>query len=317
MKTEINVKVKGMRCKSCAKRIEERLLELDGVEKAEASFSGENAKIVFDSEKGSIGKIEDTIRGLGYKVGAKGNDSKTSLKQGIIMGLMPHIGCIGFIAASVLGATVAAEFFKPLLMNPWFFHILVLISLAFATISAAFYLNRNGVLSWEGIKRKKAYLTTMYGSTLGVNLLLFLVVFPLTANLDTGVFQSSAGNIALASAGNNAQKLSVLTLQVDIPCSGHATLISGELKKINSVSGVKFSFPNTFDVAFDATKTSKEEILSLGVFKTYKATLVSESANNIASTASLEEADNTQPAPSNPTAGSIAQPASGCGCGLG
>ncbi|MFH1664283.1 MAG: cation transporter, partial [archaeon] len=217
MGSEFNVKVKGMHCKSCAELIKGGLLKLNGIEKAEASFAEEKVSVSFDAEIISEGEIKEQLTSLGYPPSpspAEGTESQghsssfavqpkksikgSALMEGIIFGLTPHIGCIGFIAASVLGATIAVELFKPLLMNPWFFHFLVLLSLAFATISSALYLNKNGILSWNGIKRKKAYLATMYGLTIGVNLFLFLAVFPAIANLDTGSFANPTGNIVLA-----------------------------------------------------------------------------------------------------------------------
>jgi copper chaperone CopZ len=63
-------------------------------------------------------------------------------------------------------------------------------------------------------------------------------------------------------------------LKVKIPCPGHAPLISEELKTIDGVGNVRFSFPNVFDVEYDSSKTTEEEILALEVFETYKATVL-------------------------------------------
>jgi len=190
--------------------------------------------------------------------------------SGLIYGIVPHIGCIAFILASIFGVTAATELFKPLLMNPYFFYILILLSFSFATISSVLYLRKNGLLSSSGMKRKWKYLSTMYGSTIGVNLLFFMVIFPLLANVSTA---QPNGILAI----NNG--LSLIQLQVDIPCPGHASLITDELKKIDSVSGIQFSLPNVFNVTYDNSKTSKQQILELEVFKTYKATVLSESSN--------------------------------------
>lgn len=65
-----------------------------------------------------------------------------------------------------------------------------------------------------------------------------------------------------------------LTLKVAIPCPGHAYLIENGLKNLQGVSSVDFRFPNYFDVRYDSTKISKQEILSLGIFKQYRATEV-------------------------------------------
>ncbi len=228
------------------------------------------------------------------------NESKEGEKKGalngVVYGLVPHAGCIAFIAASVLGVAVATEFFKPLLLNPYFFYGLIALSLVFATLSAALYLKRNGSLSMAGAKRSWKYLSVLYGTTVGVNLLLFIIVFPLAANMVTsvnadqppvqGVCGLQAAQSAACSAGVSGASLSQsssaalgtlakLTLQVDIPCPGHAPLISGELRKLPGVRSVNFRFANYFDVEYDSSKTTQADILGLEVFKTYKATVLS------------------------------------------
>ncbi len=280
MKAESSIKVKGMHCNSCATIIKESLSKLKGVEKTEVSLEDDNVKIKFDSEKISKEKIEGELSALGYLPKAFPSSPKktNSLKQGIIYGLVPHIGCMGFIVGSILGVTIAIEFFKPLLMNPWFFHILILLALVFASVSSMFYLRKNGLLSWKGVKKKKKYLTAMYGSTIGINLFLFFVIFPMTANFDTGSFANTTGNLALGAENINLPgDDSLLTLQVDIPCPGHAPLISGEIKTITGITGVRYRGPALFDVAFDSEKTSKDEILLLEVFEVYPATVTFES----------------------------------------
>ncbi|MDP1538976.1 MAG: hypothetical protein Q8M00_03025, partial [bacterium] len=144
----------------------------------------------------------------------------------------------------------------------------------FATISAVIYLKKNTILSFLGIKRKWKYLLTLYGTTIGINLLLFMVVFPIAANFNSGAGFRTA---IIDTFGSNREfQLSesgdLLTLQVAIPCPGHAPLIIGELKKISGVESVRFRFPNLFDVSYNPQKTTQKEILSLEVFNTYKAT---------------------------------------------
>jgi Cu+-exporting ATPase len=274
------IDVKGMHCKSCTENIQSKLSNLKGVEKTRVSLVEEKAFIKFDPTKTNLEEIRREIENLGYKTEISSdvvptshdNSRKGSLRQGIIYGLIPHIGCIAFIIGSVLGVTVLTQLFRPLLLNPYFFDILIALSLGFATLSSALYLRRNGLLSTAGAKRKWKYLSTMYGSTVGINLLLFLVIFPLLANVS---FAAPTGNL-LALNG-----LSSLKLQVDIPCSGHATLISGDLKTIDGVVGVQFSLPNIFDVKYDPSKTSQQQILALDVFKTYKATVLDQSNSQV------------------------------------
>ncbi len=182
--------------------------------------------------------------------------------MGIAYGIIPHIGCIIFIIGAVLGATILMQFFRPLLMNRYIFHYLILISAGFATLSSVLYLKKNKALSLGGVKKKKKYLLIMYSSTIGVNILLFFFIFPYLANVTGKV---SAAEITGAS---------VLSISVDIPCSGHAPLITNELKTIGGVKGSKYSFPNKFEVYYDSSQTSEQEILSLEVFDEYPASII-------------------------------------------
>lgn len=195
-------------------------------------------------------------------------EKKKGIVRGVLYGLLPHTFCIAFILFSVIGATTAITLLKPLLLNRYFFYILISISFVFATISAVVYLKRNRNLSIVGAKRSWKYLTLLYGITIFINVILFLVVFPLAANLNLNKSEES-----LAVNAQNVQ-LSSLTLEVSIPCSGHATLITGELKKISGVKEIKFRLPNLFDIKYDPLQTSQEEILSLEVFKTYQAKII-------------------------------------------
>lgn len=225
--------------------------------------------------------------------------------KGLIYGLVPHVGCIAFILFSLFGVTGAVFLFRPLLLNPYFFYILIIISIVFATASAVFYLKNKKVLcycknekgaeinfSLDGVKKEWKYLTTLYGTTIFINLLLFMVIFPLTANLASASFspQSYTG------------KISSLTLQVAIPCPGHAPLISDELRKLSGILNVKFNFPNYFDVSYDPNRISKQEILSLEAFKTYRADITSE--NQVTSSTITDNS-------------TIKQSTAGCGCGCG
>ncbi|MGB9707026.1 MAG: hypothetical protein ACPLXP_03075 [Microgenomates group bacterium] len=178
---------------------------------------------------------------------------------------MPHTFCLAFIVFSIIGATIATTVFRKILLLPYFFWILLGISFLFATVSAIIYLRRDTCCSAGGAKKHWKYLLVLYGTTIVINLLLFLVIFPLTTNIKS----KNAPNVLSAQA-----KISSITLQVAIPCSGHAPLISGELQKIPGVTEVKFRLPNFFDIKFDQNKTSSEKILGLEVFQTYKAEIL-------------------------------------------
>lgn len=180
-----------------------------------------------------------------------------SLRNGILFGLLPHAGCIAFVAFSLLGLTVAASVFKPLLAKSYLFYIMIALSFVFATLSAGLYLRKQGGL--KTAKHHKKYLSILYGTTIAVSLLLYFVIFPLVAG-------------SAASTGN-AIGPETMTIQVQIPCSGHAPLITSELKNAG-VNSVQYIPSNKFKLTYDSTKITKEQILDLAIFKEYPAKIV-------------------------------------------
>jgi hypothetical protein len=186
---------------------------------------------------------------------------KRGILSGVFYGLLPHAFCIGFIIFSVIGAGMVTAVFKKFLLIPYFFHFLVIISFLMATLSAAIYLKKNKCLCAAGIKNKWKYLAMLYSVTVLTNLLMFSVVFPALANANP------------VAAANQTAQLADLSIKVQIPCSGHAPLIIDELKKDGGVGGIKFELPDIFEIKYDAEKTSPQEIISLEIFKTYKATI--------------------------------------------
>jgi copper ion binding protein len=307
--SEAVISVKGMHCNSCVQLIETKLSRLKGIKKVEVNLAEEKAFVQFNPEQITLDTIKEEIIDMGYDVDGGDKQKNTSLLEGVFYGLVPHTGCIAFIIATVLGVTVAIEFFKPLLMNPYFFYILIAISFVFATISSLFYLKKQGfirfnrsnfeiIISRGTLKRKWKYLSTMYGTTIFINVFLFFFIFPALANIDS---EPSTTGSFVATAGS----LSSMTLEVAIPCPGHAPLISGELKKISGVQSVKFRFPNLFDVNYDSSTTSKDEILSLDVFNTYKPKIM----DGITSQEDTGSYNNDE--------GSTNAPVGGCGCGRG
>ncbi|MDD4983634.1 MAG: hypothetical protein PHH82_02200 [Candidatus ainarchaeum sp.] len=191
-------------------------------------------------------------------------DKETGFLQGLLYGLIPHAGCIAFVLFSIFGATAAASIFRPLLLKSYFFYGLLGLSFLFATISAIFYLSKHKALSAEGVKKRWKYLSILYGTTISINLLLFFVVFPYAVNLSAPTIQV-----------DNVDNLNTVVLNVDIPCSGHAPLITTELYGLQGITKVDYSIPTEFKVQFDSSKISKTEILSLEIFKEFKATEIS------------------------------------------
>jgi len=188
---------------------------------------------------------------------------KTGLLAGILYGILPHTFCIAFIVFSIIGATTASLFFKKMLLIPYLFNLLIGMSVVFATISAVIYLKRNNLLSLAGMKKKWRYLLVLYGLTITVNWLFFNFIFPVTANFNQSR-QGVVSNIETSS----------MTIKVAIPCPGHAPLISDELKKVKGVLSVRFNTPDLFNINYDSTEATVDQIIALDVFNTYKASIV-------------------------------------------
>jgi hypothetical protein len=207
----------------------------------------------------------------------KGNEGKrpNGMLEGIVYGLIPHTGCVAFILFAILGATTMSALFQPLLMSKSLFYGLMLMSFAFATLSAIIYLNKRGLLSAQGMAKSKGYLSVLYGTTIGVNLLFFFVIFPILANAVPGGAAPSVAasvcplNSTSECSQNETAQLSALEITVDIPCSGHAPLIATELYALDGVRNVEFAPTNRFTILYDPSITTKTDILNLRVFKTY------------------------------------------------
>ena len=87
---------------------------------------------------------------------------------------------------------------------------------------------------------------------------MLFIILPALANINSGVIDQE-------------KYQANLFITVQIPCSGHAPLIIDELKKEAGVGSVEFRLPNNFEIQYNPDEISREEIVSLGIFKTFKA----------------------------------------------
>ncbi|MHB9034722.1 MAG: hypothetical protein ACYC6L_16945 [Anaerolineae bacterium] len=196
----------------------------------------------------------------------------TGLLAGILYGLAPHTFCIAFIVLSVVGATAAAGLLRQVLLVPYLFQILIGLSFTFATLSAVIYLRRLGALNLSGARRRWRYLAILYSTTVAVNLVLFLVVFPAFANGANRVQAAGLPGAGQVSTQPIASETAVL--QVSIPCSGHASLITNDLLKQQGVLKVQYDLPDRFSVDYNPNLTSPATLLQAEIFKEFPAKLV-------------------------------------------
>ncbi|MEK7580032.1 MAG: hypothetical protein AAB465_00240 [Patescibacteria group bacterium] len=198
----------------------------------------------------------------------KAKTFRTGMGAGLFYALLPHSGCLLFIIFTTLGITAFSAILKSLLTNYLFFYSLIIVSLVLTTLAALIYLKRKHILSLSGLRNSWKYLATLYGTSILINLFLIYAAFPYVANLKFNYFSKNA----LAKTENISR--SKMTIEVDIPCSGHAFLISSELKGLSGVQDVGFEAPNLFDVYYDHSKISEKNILSLDIFKSFKAKIL-------------------------------------------
>lgn len=258
---KIKTNIYGMSCQSCVTKIKTKLEELKGIDKVDIDLNKELAIIEYDPNTTNEVIIKAKIKELGYNT----TKEESGVKSGLIAALIPHTGCIAFIIGSIFGTSLLIKFFRPWLMSANFFYGLIGLSFLFATISATFYLKKNQLLTIKGMKKKWQYLSVMYGTTIGINLLLFFVIFPMLAN----------ASVSNNSINDNIQS-DTIKLDVNIPCSGHALLITEDLKTLDGIIDIKYDYNHghIFSVTFDKTKQNIDGITALEVFKTYPATVI-------------------------------------------
>ncbi len=64
----INLKIEGMHCDGCAKRLEKVLNNIEGVKTAKVSFSDKCASIEYTEENVSIEELKEAIVDAGFEV---------------------------------------------------------------------------------------------------------------------------------------------------------------------------------------------------------------------------------------------------------
>jgi hypothetical protein len=193
---------------------------------------------------------------------------KKGFLMGILYGLLPHAGCFLVISLPLLGLTTVSAFLIPLLVNSYFLYILIFFSVICTTISALLYLRRRNALSIKGAKENFRYIAILYGTVLIVNLLVFKLAFPFFANIYA--FSSQENNVL----GERVELTENLKLEVNLPCSGHAFLVTGQLRNLEGVSNVVYVYPDIFEVVYLFEEISPSEIMEIEIFSEFEAKIV-------------------------------------------
>lgn len=65
---KIEIKVEGMHCEGCSKRLTKVLSNVDGVSFAEVSLEDKLAKIEYDENIATVENLEESIEDAGFEV---------------------------------------------------------------------------------------------------------------------------------------------------------------------------------------------------------------------------------------------------------
>ena len=90
----INLKIGGMTCINCKTKIENALVSLEGIRKADVSWEKGRADIEYDEEKINLNEIQKIIESLDYKV----ENSKYGNKKKTLSRLLINISYLIIIA---------------------------------------------------------------------------------------------------------------------------------------------------------------------------------------------------------------------------
>ena len=75
-KTTAELELESMQCLMCSYKIEETLLEMKGVKKANVDLKSKSGSVIFNASIIDLSKIEDKIVSIGYSVNGKKANSE-------------------------------------------------------------------------------------------------------------------------------------------------------------------------------------------------------------------------------------------------
>jgi Cu+-exporting ATPase len=131
---EINLKITGMHCSSCALNIEKNLKRLEGVEEVKVNYASEKAQIKYDPNKVNLDKFKYTVKEIGYEIVNEDKDKNKNNKKN-------SLPLYRLILAILLTMPLFTMMFG-LNINPWLQHHLAFI----VVFVLGFVFHKNAVL---------------------------------------------------------------------------------------------------------------------------------------------------------------------------
>ena len=179
--TEINLKLGGMSCASCASSIEKIIRNIPGVTECNVNFGAEQAAIAYNPRRTSIGNIQQAIEKAGYssysqEVMVTGEDVEArtqsrDLIRKIVVGSV--ISLILIFGSLPMMTGLDLPFIPAWLHNPWL--QLVLTAPVQFWCGYRFYIG-----AWKAFKRRAATMDTLIalGTSAAFFYSVFATVFP-------------------------------------------------------------------------------------------------------------------------------------------
>lgn len=79
------LKINGMSCAMCSRRVRDALLAVPGVETAAVSYAGGTAEVGYDASRATIAQLQQAVRAAGYDIEARGGIAKGLRAAGIVL----------------------------------------------------------------------------------------------------------------------------------------------------------------------------------------------------------------------------------------
>ncbi len=183
----LTLKLRGMSCASCAKRIEKTILSVTGVSKCSVNFGAEQALVKYNPRKTNLKQIQEAVEEAGYSAYSlqdedmmTGEDDaekavrlaelrnlKIKLVVAAVISILLIIGSLPMMIGLHL------PFIPAWLHNPWF--QLILTTPVQFWCGYKFYIN-----SWKALKSRSATMDTLIvlGTSAAYFYSLFVTIFP-------------------------------------------------------------------------------------------------------------------------------------------
>ncbi|GAX43566.1 cation-transporting ATPase [Tolypothrix sp. NIES-4075] len=183
----LTLKLKGMSCASCAKRIEKTILSVTGVSECSVNFGAEQAVVKYNPRKTNLKQIQSTVESAGYSAYSLEDegmmtgedDAQKAVRLAELRNLKIKLVVAGVISILlVLGSLpmmigLHLPFIPAWLHNPWL--QLILTTPVQFWCGYKFYIN-----SWKALKNSSATMDTLIvlGTSAAYFYSLFATIFP-------------------------------------------------------------------------------------------------------------------------------------------